>query len=217
MKSQTLTTTNCITGTFQFPPSFNYKDVVSYTSDLFRLFFWGVEGCCLIWLHTWTHSHSVEVLWTRDRPIPETSAYATHNLHNRHISIPTAGLEPGTSASEQPQAYATDHSATGTVANFTYRFKKKCVAANSHSVHTFTRRSVMYLLIYTVRLKNVVMTGVLLHIFSIFIIGQNNVLADQTQLIKFTTKEHVFCLTAPPLRRTMYSLSDCSICLLITP
>jgi len=66
------------------------------------------------------------------------------------------------------------------------------------------------------RLKNIVMTGVLLRIFSIFIIDENNMLPDQTQLIKFITKEPVFCLIAPLLRRSMYSLSDCSICLLIS-
>ena len=43
------------------------------------------------------------------------------------------------------------------------------------------------------RLKNVVMTGVLLRTFSIFIIDQNNMLPDQTQLIQFIAKDPVFC------------------------
>jgi hypothetical protein len=97
MKIQTLTKTNFIqawfTGTLLFPHSFNYKERVSYKSDPFCLFFLGVEGYCFVSLHTWTHTHSVEVLWTRDRPISETSTYKTQNLHKRHTSIPLAGFK----------------------------------------------------------------------------------------------------------------------------
>ena len=64
-------------------------------------------------------------------------------------------------------------------------------------------RSVIYFFIYTMRLKNVVMTGVLLRIFSIFIIDQNNMLPDQTQLIQFIAKDPVFCLIAPLWRRSI--------------
>jgi len=39
---------------------------------------------------------------------------ATHNTHNRKISMPRAGFEPTISAGERPQTYALDRAATGT-------------------------------------------------------------------------------------------------------
>jgi len=39
---------------------------------------------------------------------------ATHNIHNRHTSIPALGFEPTTSASERPQTHTLDRAATGT-------------------------------------------------------------------------------------------------------
>jgi hypothetical protein len=77
-------------------------------------------------------------------------------------------------------------------------------------------RFVIYCFTCTVWLKNIVMTVGLLRIFSIFTIDQNNMLPDQKQLIKFIAKESLVCLIVCLLRRSMYSLSDCSIFLLIT-
>jgi len=61
-------------------------------------------------------------------PLDEGSAHRgdlyTHNTQpsqETHINSP-ARLEPETPVNERPQAYATDHSATGIVANFTHRF-----------------------------------------------------------------------------------------------
>ena len=53
-------------------------------------------------------------------PLDETSArrrdlyLTTHNTHNRQTSMPPVGFEPTISASERPQTYALDRTATGT-------------------------------------------------------------------------------------------------------
>jgi hypothetical protein len=67
---------------------------------------------------------------------------------------------------------------------------KKCVAANFHKFTSKSRKKTSFCLGflyigYTIRLKHIVMTGVLLRIFSIFVTDQNNMLPDQTLLIKF--------------------------------
>jgi hypothetical protein len=165
----------------------------------------------------WTHTHSVEVLWTRDRPIAQTSTYTTHNFPKRHTSI------PGGTRTQNPSKRA----ATGLCyrpfghwdrCKFYVPVLKKKVLQVIHTllIHLLRNaeknrlRSVIYFFTYTTRLKNIVMTGVLLRIFSIFIIDQHRMLPDQTQLIKFIAKEPVVCLITPLLRRSMYSLSDCS-------
>jgi hypothetical protein len=55
-----------------------------------------------------THTHTVGLLWTRDRPLYLT----THNTHKRQTSMPLAGFEPAIPASERPQNYALDRAAT---------------------------------------------------------------------------------------------------------
>jgi len=49
--------------------------------------------------HTQTHvhAHSVPLLWTRDRPVAETSTCTTHNIHRRQTSMPSAGFEHNSS------------------------------------------------------------------------------------------------------------------------
>jgi hypothetical protein len=53
-------------------------------------------------------------------PLDERSArrrdlyLTTHNIHNRQTSIHTVGFQPTITASEQPQSYALDCTATGT-------------------------------------------------------------------------------------------------------
>jgi hypothetical protein len=42
---------------------------------------------------THAHAHSVPLLWTRDRPVAETSAYTTHSIHEWQTSMPLAGFE----------------------------------------------------------------------------------------------------------------------------
>ena len=48
-----------------------------------------VEGYCCTWSHwmTHTHTHSVGILWTRNRSIAETSTWQC-NTHNWQISMP---------------------------------------------------------------------------------------------------------------------------------
>jgi hypothetical protein len=55
--------------------------------------------CCLLFpfltlsdIHI--HTHSVILLWTRDRPDTETSTCRTHNTHKRQTSVTRAGFEP---------------------------------------------------------------------------------------------------------------------------
>ena len=55
---------------------------------------------------------SVGLLWTSDQLVAETS---THHTHNRQTSIPLVGFKPPISAGEQPQPYALDRAANGTV------------------------------------------------------------------------------------------------------
>jgi len=47
----------------------------------------------------------------------------THNTPNRQTSMPWVGFEPTISASEQPQTYASDRTATGTGSTLLIRLK----------------------------------------------------------------------------------------------
>jgi len=48
--------------------------------------------------------HSVGLLWASDQPDAET--LTTHNTRKRQTSMPLAGSEPTTQASERPQTHA---------------------------------------------------------------------------------------------------------------
>jgi hypothetical protein len=61
--------------------------------------------------HTHTIRHTVELLWTSDQPVAETSTYT--GQHNRQTSMPRAGFENATPTTERPQTYALDRAATG--------------------------------------------------------------------------------------------------------
>ena len=62
--------------------------------------------------HTHTHTQSAGLLWTRNRPVVETSTWQ-HNIHNRQAPMPPAGFETPIPASNRPQTLAPDRSATG--------------------------------------------------------------------------------------------------------
>ena len=69
--------------------------------------------------HSWgfmiTHedtAQAVELLWTSDQPIAETSAWQ-HTQHSQQTSMPPAGFKPAIPAGELPQTHALDSSATG--------------------------------------------------------------------------------------------------------
>jgi len=52
--------------------------------------------CRGLLLHLITHSdiHSVRLLWTRDRPVAETSTYKTHNISRNDIDAPRRDSNP---------------------------------------------------------------------------------------------------------------------------
>jgi hypothetical protein len=56
--------------------------------------------------------HSVGLLWTRDRPVAETSTWQYKHC-TRQISMPPLGFEATIPASARPQTYALDRAATG--------------------------------------------------------------------------------------------------------
>ena len=41
-----------------------------------------------------TDRQSVELVWTRDRPVAETATCTTHNTHKRHTSMPPLDSNP---------------------------------------------------------------------------------------------------------------------------
>jgi hypothetical protein len=85
-----------------FPPATRYSHV-SLVWSLLR------THCRCRWLllqlMTVTHTHSVGLLWTRDRPVAEICA--THIIHKTHTSMFPAGFELAIPASERPLESAT--------------------------------------------------------------------------------------------------------------
>ena len=73
----------------------------------------GVESYCRTCSHTHTHSHTVGLLWTRDRRDAEMSICTTHNTHKKTDIHTPPGFEPAMPASERPQTNALDRAATG--------------------------------------------------------------------------------------------------------
>jgi hypothetical protein len=78
-----------------------------------NLFTAGVE---VVYFHLITLRHipqSVGLLWTRDRPVAETSTWQhKHCTTDRHPR-PRVGFEPTIPASARPQTHALDRAATG--------------------------------------------------------------------------------------------------------
>jgi hypothetical protein len=71
------------------------------------------RGCLFSLDHTHdTHHLSVGLLWTRDRPVAETSTWQ-HKHCTRQTSMPPVGFEPTIPASARQQTYALDRAATG--------------------------------------------------------------------------------------------------------
>jgi len=62
--------------------------------------------------HTQTHARPLGLLWTSDQPVTEAATYTAHNKQKRRISLSSAGFESSILASEQPQNYALDRTAT---------------------------------------------------------------------------------------------------------
>ena len=106
-------TDRCIA--FQYFFSFLPPPLSFLTYLFYLLFIVGVEGYSCAWLHSvaHTHTHSVGLLWTRDRPDAETSTCTTHEIHKGQTLKPPAGFEPAIPASERTQTYALDRADTG--------------------------------------------------------------------------------------------------------
>jgi hypothetical protein len=80
--------------------------------SLFYLITAGVE---VIYFHLITlrqTPQAIGLLWTRDRPVAETSTWQ-HKHCTRQTSMPPVGFEPTIPASARPQTYALDRAATG--------------------------------------------------------------------------------------------------------
>jgi hypothetical protein len=81
------------------------------------LFYLLVHSRCrgFLWFHliTLKHTpHSVRLLWTRDRPVAETSIWQ-HKHCTRQTSMPPVGYEPAIPATARPQTNALNRAATG--------------------------------------------------------------------------------------------------------
>jgi hypothetical protein len=70
----------------------------------------GAEDCCCIGSHQ-SQTHSVGSLWTRDRPVAETSD--KKNTHKRQTLMLPAGLEPAIPTVERPQTHTFDRAGCG--------------------------------------------------------------------------------------------------------
>ena len=206
MKSQTLTTTNCITawftGTFLFPPSFKYKEGVPYTSDLFCL-------CCGLLFNLITH---MDTCTLGRSPLYEGS------VHRRDLCIHTQPSQDthinshGGTRIRNPSNWATTGLCYRPFGHWDrckfYVPVLKNVLQLIHSLFTHLIRKVGKKTDFVLSCISLYIQCVLLHTFSIFIIDQNNMLPDQTQLIKFITKEPVFCLIAPILLVRLFHMSS---------
>jgi len=59
-------------------------------------------------LITLSDTHSIQLLWARDRPIADTSALQNTTFTKDRHPCSTAGFEPAITASERPQTDALD-------------------------------------------------------------------------------------------------------------
>ena len=78
---------------------------------------------CCTYPHSLTHTQSVGLLWTRDRPQASDFYLTKHNAHNRETSMLPAGFETTIPASERPQTQALDCTANG-IGTLIVRLKK---------------------------------------------------------------------------------------------
>jgi hypothetical protein len=60
-----------------------------------------------------THTHSVGLLWTRNRPAAEASSCTRHSNHTRQTSMPLAGFKTAIPTSKRPQTHTFDRATIG--------------------------------------------------------------------------------------------------------
>jgi hypothetical protein len=71
------------------------KKLVIFSSyGLFYLITLVAEDFCLTWKHPMTHSHSVGLLWARDRPVVETSTWHITTLRRERRPNPQRDSSP---------------------------------------------------------------------------------------------------------------------------
>ena len=80
--------------------------------------------------------HPAGLLWTRDRPVVETSTWQHTTFTADRPPYPPAGFEPAIRASARPQNYEWDRAVTG-IGGFLLRVNK-CLTLMRCSVWTFT-------------------------------------------------------------------------------
>jgi hypothetical protein len=72
------------------------------------------RGYCCLWSHSNdTHTHSVRLLRTRDRPVAETSTWQNTTLTTDRRPRPPVGFEPAIPPSGRKQTHAFVREATG--------------------------------------------------------------------------------------------------------
>jgi len=54
----------------------------------FYLLIVGIEGYCYTWSHTWAHTLSVGLLWTKDRSLAEASTSTTQQVQDTNTHAP---------------------------------------------------------------------------------------------------------------------------------
>jgi hypothetical protein len=84
---------------------------------------------------------SVGLLWTRGRPVAETSTWQQTNTHKIQTSMPPVGFELTIPASARPQTYALDRAATGVGVNALFIEEKCRLFEDKVPKETFGRRN----------------------------------------------------------------------------
>ena len=64
------------------------------------------------YVYNHANTHKIGLPWTSDQFVAEAITYATHNKHNRRITMFYAGFEPGIRVIEPLQTHALDRKAT---------------------------------------------------------------------------------------------------------
>jgi len=67
----------------------------------------------IVTLSDTTHAHPVGLLWTKERPVAETSTWQHTTFSKRQTYVLPVGYEHAVPASERPQTHALDCAATG--------------------------------------------------------------------------------------------------------
>jgi hypothetical protein len=153
---------------------------------------WASASYSLSGLHDHTQTHP-----TLSRtPLDEWSdrrrdlSLTTYNIHNREISMPSAGFEPAIPASERPQTHALDRADTGigqmavTVVTFSLQLQTDIVSASK--IQNEVNRQQAYQISYTVNFR-IYLRG--LTKLLVLRVGSNNHYVTVREVIPHTSKK----------------------------